>query len=157
MWQPDTNSFHMPWGEMLITLHDVELILGVPAYGAVVDHRLSREQLIRVVQDDLGLALTGGLGFNATELHAVATSRQTSQSHQVRAACYLQYILGTSLFSDKSDNIVPARLWPLLQDVSSVGRFAWGAACLAYLYQNLGQTSKVNAKELAGCWSLLEA
>ncbi|KAI5675218.1 hypothetical protein M9H77_06168 [Catharanthus roseus] len=32
-WQPDTNSFHMPWSEMTITLHDVELILGVPAYA----------------------------------------------------------------------------------------------------------------------------
>ncbi|KAI5674557.1 hypothetical protein M9H77_14921 [Catharanthus roseus] len=42
---------------------------------------LSREQLIRAVQQDLSLGLTGGLGFNALELHAVATSRQTSQSH----------------------------------------------------------------------------
>ena len=23
MWQPDTNTFHMPWGEMTIMLHDV--------------------------------------------------------------------------------------------------------------------------------------
>ncbi|KAI5662741.1 hypothetical protein M9H77_22064 [Catharanthus roseus] len=58
---------------MTITLHDVELILGVPAYGLVVDSRLSREQLLRLVQDDMGLALTGGLGFNVAELHAVAT------------------------------------------------------------------------------------
>ncbi|KAI5668746.1 hypothetical protein M9H77_18599 [Catharanthus roseus] len=77
-------------------------------------------------------------------------------SHQVRATCYLQYILGSSLFSDKSGNIVPARLWPLLRDVSSVGRFTWGAACLAYLYRNLGQASRADAKEFAGCWSLLE-
>ncbi|KAI5661530.1 hypothetical protein M9H77_20853 [Catharanthus roseus] len=41
-----------------------------------------------------------------------------------RAACYLQYILGSSLFNDKSGNIVPVRLWLLLQDVSSVGRFS---------------------------------
>ncbi|KAI5674063.1 hypothetical protein M9H77_14427 [Catharanthus roseus] len=75
-------------------------------------------------------------GFNALELHAVATSRQTSQSHRERAACYLQYILGSSLFSDKSGNIVPARLWPLLRD-------------------NLGQASRADAKEFAGCWSLL--
>ncbi|KAI5678839.1 hypothetical protein M9H77_09789 [Catharanthus roseus] len=85
---------------------------------------LSREQLVRLVQDDLGIALTGSLGFNAVELHAVATSRQTSLSPRVRVVCYLQYILDSSLFSDKSGNIVPARLWPLLQDASSVGRFA---------------------------------
>ncbi|KAI5682392.1 hypothetical protein M9H77_03620 [Catharanthus roseus] len=98
-----------------------QFILGVPAYGSIVDSRLSEEQLLRLVQDDLGLALTGGLGFNAAELHAVGTSRQTSLSPHVRAVCYLQYILGSSLFSDKSGNIVPARLWPLLQDASSVG------------------------------------
>ncbi|KAI5680595.1 hypothetical protein M9H77_01822 [Catharanthus roseus] len=51
------------------------LILGVPAYGAVVDHKLSRDQLIRAVQQDLSLGLAGGLGFNALELQAVATSR----------------------------------------------------------------------------------
>ncbi|CAN0860228.1 Protein MAIN-LIKE 2, partial [Linum grandiflorum] len=26
-WQPDTNTFHMPFGEMTITLHDVWYIL----------------------------------------------------------------------------------------------------------------------------------
>ncbi|KAI5650134.1 hypothetical protein M9H77_36139 [Catharanthus roseus] len=82
-------------------------------------------------------------GHDRAELHAVSTNRQTSLSPCVRTACYLQYILGSSFFSDKTGNIVPARLWSLLQDVSSVGR-------------NLVQASRVDAKELAGCWSLLE-
>ncbi|KAI5671919.1 hypothetical protein M9H77_12283 [Catharanthus roseus] len=50
------------------------------------------------------------------------TDAHTSLSPHVRAACYLQYILGSSLFSYNSGNIVLARLWPLLQDASSVGR-----------------------------------
>ncbi|KAI5652837.1 hypothetical protein M9H77_30024 [Catharanthus roseus] len=79
--------------------------------------RLSREQLLRLVQDDLDLALTGSLGFNIVELHAVATNRQTSLSPR---------------------------------DASSVGTFAWAAACLVYLYRNLDQASRVDAKELAG-------
>lgn len=29
-WQPETNSFHLPFGEMTITLHDVAYILGIP-------------------------------------------------------------------------------------------------------------------------------
>ncbi|CAN0857659.1 Protein MAINTENANCE OF MERISTEMS [Linum grandiflorum] len=32
-WQPDTNSFHLPFGEMTITLHDVRYILQVPIRG----------------------------------------------------------------------------------------------------------------------------
>ncbi|KAI5672970.1 hypothetical protein M9H77_13334 [Catharanthus roseus] len=69
---------------------DPELI---PSYGGYVAGRIWHGQ------QDLGLGLTGGLGFNALELHAITTSRQTSQSHQV---------------------------------------------------------SRTDAKELSGCWSLLE-
>ncbi|CAN0913241.1 Protein MAIN-LIKE 2 [Linum grandiflorum] len=32
-WQPDTNTFHMPFGEMTVTLHDVWYILRVPICG----------------------------------------------------------------------------------------------------------------------------
>ncbi|XP_074296619.1 uncharacterized protein LOC141626975 [Silene latifolia] len=32
-WQPDTNTFHMPWGEMTILLHDVAEILGIQIDG----------------------------------------------------------------------------------------------------------------------------
>ncbi|KAI5671794.1 hypothetical protein M9H77_12158 [Catharanthus roseus] len=78
--------------------------MGVPAYGAVVDHRLSMEQLIRVVQDDLGLALTGGLGFNAAELHAVVTSKRTSQSHQAWIYLCKPYIQMFPTIGYKNEN-----------------------------------------------------
>ena len=32
-WQPDTNTFHLPFGEVTITLNDVRTILGVPVEG----------------------------------------------------------------------------------------------------------------------------
>ena len=35
-WQPDTNSFHMPFGEMTITLHDVWYLLKIPVSGNAV-------------------------------------------------------------------------------------------------------------------------
>ncbi|KAI5677186.1 hypothetical protein M9H77_08136 [Catharanthus roseus] len=44
----------MPWSEMTVTLHDVELILSVPAYGRAVDLHYSRDQTIAVIQSDLG-------------------------------------------------------------------------------------------------------
>ncbi|KAI5661552.1 hypothetical protein M9H77_20875 [Catharanthus roseus] len=51
---PDTNSFHKPWGKMTVTLHNVELILGLPAYGKAVDLHYSGDQMIAVIQSDLG-------------------------------------------------------------------------------------------------------
>ncbi|CAN0912311.1 Protein MAIN-LIKE 2 [Linum grandiflorum] len=35
-WQPDTNTFHMPFGEMTVTLHDVWYILRVLICGTTV-------------------------------------------------------------------------------------------------------------------------
>ncbi|CAL2263066.1 unnamed protein product [Prunus armeniaca] len=35
-WHPEMNTFHMPFGEMTITLDDVSSILGIPVSGAAV-------------------------------------------------------------------------------------------------------------------------
>ena len=32
-WQSETHSFHLPYGEMTITLQDMEVIMGVPVDG----------------------------------------------------------------------------------------------------------------------------
>ncbi|XP_012851773.1 PREDICTED: uncharacterized protein LOC105971466 isoform X1 [Erythranthe guttata] len=55
-WQPETNSFHMPWGEMTITLHDVHLILGLrvdglAVHGDSVEERPMSELLLAEVLD----------------------------------------------------------------------------------------------------------
>ena len=35
-WQPETNTFHLPFGEMSPTLDDVSVILGIPVIGKSV-------------------------------------------------------------------------------------------------------------------------
>ena len=37
-WYPETNTFHLPWGEMTITLHDVALLTGLNIDGDSVVH-----------------------------------------------------------------------------------------------------------------------
>ncbi|KAI5656741.1 hypothetical protein M9H77_25534 [Catharanthus roseus] len=108
----------MPWGEMTVTLHDVELILGVPAYGKTVDLHYSRDQLIAVIQNDLVITYIGG-AINGQELFDVATDPWSRLSSSDRAACCIQYLLSSLLFTDKSGNIVPAKLWLLVKDVRS--------------------------------------
>ena len=35
-WRPKTHTFHLPHGEMTITLQDVEVIMGLPIEGEVI-------------------------------------------------------------------------------------------------------------------------
>ncbi|KAI5682695.1 hypothetical protein M9H77_03923 [Catharanthus roseus] len=51
--------------------------------------------------------------IDAHELFDVATSSRSTMSSSYRAACYLQYLLGSLLFTDKSGNIVLLKLWLL--------------------------------------------
>ncbi|KAI5678143.1 hypothetical protein M9H77_09093 [Catharanthus roseus] len=46
-------------------------------------------------------------------------------------------------------------MWPVVKAIRSSSGFAYGVATLAYLYQNLGQALRVNAKELSGCMDIL--
>ncbi|XP_021772713.1 protein MAINTENANCE OF MERISTEMS-like [Chenopodium quinoa] len=71
-WHPETNSFHLPFGEMTITLHDVSYILSTP-------------------------------------------------------------ITGEAVF-DKSSTSVSPYLLPYLVDLEKVKDYAWGAACLTYMF-----------------------
>ncbi len=50
-WRPETHTFHMPFGEITVTLKDVAMITGLPIRGTpVVLHRPNRLQLLDYVQ-----------------------------------------------------------------------------------------------------------
>ncbi|KAI5683303.1 hypothetical protein M9H77_04531 [Catharanthus roseus] len=80
--------------------------------------------MITVIQSDLGIMYTGG-GINGQELFDVATDPHGRLSSSDRDAFYIQFLLGSSLFTDKSSNVVPAKLWPLVKNVRSCRGFAW--------------------------------
>ncbi|KAI5663644.1 hypothetical protein M9H77_22967 [Catharanthus roseus] len=60
------------------------------------------------------------IGINAQDLAGVADSPRSGLSTEQRAACYVLYLLGSSLFTDKSGNNVPGKLWPLVKKVQLV-------------------------------------
>ncbi|KAI5649636.1 hypothetical protein M9H77_35641 [Catharanthus roseus] len=104
---------------------DPELI---PSYGRHVAGRICLGQEQSMLKSRL----------RYIELFDVATDPHGRLSSSDRAACYIQYLLGSSLFTDKSGNVVPTKLWSLVKNVRSCRGFAWGAVVLAYLYGNLG-------------------
>jgi len=66
LWQPETNTFHMSFGEMTITLDDVSTLVGIPMMGhsVKIPQRITdtREMLVSLlgvspqeVDDKLGM------------------------------------------------------------------------------------------------------
>ncbi|XP_012839288.1 PREDICTED: uncharacterized protein LOC105959695 [Erythranthe guttata] len=56
-WQPETNSFHMSWGEMTITLHDVAFILALRLDGPAVSEIRPVEECSQSLASVLGVGL----------------------------------------------------------------------------------------------------
>ena len=155
-WQPETTTFHMPFGEMTITLDDVASILHIPVTGSMI----SFSQPLHV--DDANALLVELLGTTDVE-----ASRETEQcrSPSVRllwlrdhfstitdasfdddvvfaTRAFLLHLVGCTLFADKSATSVAVVYLELFRDLSMVGSYAWGAACLAYLYRQLTQAQE---------------
>ncbi|CAN1324673.1 Protein MAIN-LIKE 2 [Linum perenne] len=46
---------------------------------------------------------------------------------------------GSCIFADRSGSHAPLFFLPLLEDMSKIGEYAWGAAALSWLYRELGR------------------
>ncbi|XP_058783698.1 protein MAIN-LIKE 1-like [Vicia villosa] len=54
-WHPKTSSFHLPHGEITITLDDVACLLHLPIRGTLLDHgRLTKEEAMEMLIVELG-------------------------------------------------------------------------------------------------------
>ncbi|CAN0827444.1 Serine/threonine-protein phosphatase 7 long form homolog [Linum grandiflorum] len=95
-WQPDTNSFHLPFGEMTITLHDVRYILQVPIKGKCL-----RDS----DQADLRAEMASLLGLSEIDLDtACLPGTKANWIKKDEAKIYLMCLLGTNLLPDKSSD-----------------------------------------------------
>ncbi|KAK9121382.1 hypothetical protein Syun_018999 [Stephania yunnanensis] len=72
------------------------------------------------------------------------------------ARAYLLYLLSCTLFADKSGSRVSIALLKLLEDLDDVGKYAWGAVALAYLYRHLGSATRAQMSQIACYLTLLE-
>ncbi|RWR94953.1 serine/threonine-protein phosphatase 7 long form isoform X1 [Cinnamomum micranthum f. kanehirae] len=139
-WQLETNTFHMLFSEMTITLDDVITILGIPAH----------EELAGVRGSSVRLEWLRDLFGDVTDANPKEHIR-----HAARA--YLFYILGCTFFTDKSGTRVPVIYLRQLMNFDEARIYAWGVAALAYLYQQLGYVTRSGVRQITGYLTLLEA
>lgn len=167
-WQPETNTFHLPFGEMSITLEDVSMLLKIPVTGKVValDDPMTRTEAVELLVEALDVSRVEAEAEVQKKLsvsHRWLKSRWCPKRRPVaypRVECtaraYLLYMLSCTLFVDKSSSRAPVSLLKIINNLEDVANYAWGAAALAYLYRQLGCASRVDVSQIAGYLTLLE-
>jgi len=92
-WHLETNTFHMTYGEMTITLDDVDILISIPVVGQSVS------PLLWIIQR---LLLSVTLKWLRANFSCV-TDADTVARIQSADRNYLLYSIGCTFFSDKME------------------------------------------------------
>ncbi|KAD2392994.1 hypothetical protein E3N88_39971 [Mikania micrantha] len=167
-WRPETHTFHMPFGEVTVTLQDVVVLLGLPVDGNVVsgqDYHMTTEQIIGDFYGLTGILLTESavngqkinmpfilnkikdMGFpeNPTDLQCIQHAR-----------IIILLLIGGTLFPESSSNWVSAKYLNHIQDLSACSELSWASVVLSTLYRYLCKSININTNEIGGATILLQ-
>jgi len=83
----------------------------------------------------------------------VCTRRQWTMA----ARAYLLHLVGCTIFADKSATSVSVSYLGLFVDLRHTGGYSWAVAALTHMYEQLGDGSYANTRELAGYVTLFSS
>ncbi|XP_056695076.1 protein MAIN-LIKE 1-like [Spinacia oleracea] len=167
-WQPDTNTFHLPFGEMTIMLHDVQAILEIPVEGSVVSctYDDTRRSLMSLILELLQVSDEATLKAGKAPIWqrgCVKTStiignlEGLARDPDCEMTGWLLTAIGCCLFTDKSRSRVRSQILRNLDHLDRVPSYSWGSACLAFLYRQLGMATRSESRGIGGYLTLLQA
>jgi len=183
-WHPETSTFHMPVGEMTVTLEDVACLMHLPTEGRMLAHPkkmlkheganllvehfgVSRQEAGRIYNTEYG----GYISYpklreiyttrlsKANQLADTQDPEELEELERVRTYCvksYLLYLIGCLLFGDRSNkHIELVYLTTLADGYARMRNYSWGGMTLAYLYGELAEACKPGHRALGGSVTLL--
>ncbi|KAL5191672.1 Protein MAIN-LIKE 1 [Glycine soja] len=165
-WHSETSTFHLPVGELTITLDDVSSILHLPITGALHSfHALSTEEarfllteLLEVSAEEARAetALTRGAYVRLGWVRDIYVTRCQARRWIVAARAYLLHLVGCTLFANKSATYVYVVHLDAFRDLAHSGGYAWGVAVLVHMYDQLDEACRTTTRQLAGYLTLLQ-
>ncbi|QHN96709.1 uncharacterized protein DS421_18g620950 [Arachis hypogaea] len=171
-WRPETHTFHMPFGECIVTLQDVAFQLGLPVDGEAVSGCLGEfekymeggrpawewfEDLFgeRPPPNKVKQMTVHFTWFH--ERFRVLPPDTNEETVRIYARAYIMMLLSTQLFGDKSANRIHIWWLPFVANLDDMGRYSWGSAALAWLYRCMCRVANRNVTNLAGPLQLLQS
>ena len=170
-WRPETHSFHLPCGEVSITLQDVAMILGLPLEGIAVTGIIQTDGWRDMVEALIGIRPPEppeGVKDRKTSGVSSAWLRQNfnhcpqgapQEAVERYARVWLWHLFGGFLFPDGSGNTISWMILPILgQQWENIAQYSWGSATLAWMYRQLCDACRriANDSNLGGCAYLLQ-
>jgi len=78
------------------------------------------------------------------------------QSWEYDARAYLLHLLGCTIFANKSATWVSACYLALFRNLDMCGQWAWGAATLTFMYEQLGDACLSETRQLRGFLTIVQ-
>lgn len=170
-WHSDTSTFHMPWGEMTITLDDVHQITGLTIEGEMYDCKkiLDKDVCCDLVHNCLGIEKSdikaefernkGGVALRMDWVKShvqkyTSSSDENLVKYGVRG--YLLYTLGCTLCPDKTGTKISPSYLQYVVDVDAISKVPFGMIGLAHLYKELNYACRGTSRQISGFLSMLE-
>ena len=165
-WHAETNNFHLPIGEMTITLDYVSNLLHL----LIVDHFYTQETLNADSVKDLlvkSLCVDRGVASEETRhcrrahvrlswLRDVYEDACSRRQWTLATRAYLLHLVGCTIFADKSATLVSVFYLGFFVDLRLTRECSWATTALTHMYEQLGDCSYASTKQLAGYATLLQ-
>ncbi|XP_058748402.1 protein MAIN-LIKE 1-like [Vicia villosa] len=158
-WHLETSSFHLPHGDITITLDDIACLLHIPIRGTLLSHgKLMKEEPREMLIMELGVNPEDALEevegtceahvrfhflrrrYDAELLTAQAAAGDDDEvdiHRQQALRCYFLFMLDTQLFMNTSSTYTDVVYLRYLSDIARVREYNLGAATLVYSYHRL--------------------
>uniref|UniRef100_K3ZZK0 Aminotransferase-like plant mobile domain-containing protein n=1 Tax=Setaria italica TaxID=4555 RepID=K3ZZK0_SETIT len=159
-WCPETHTFHMPFGEMTITMQDAAMILGLPLDGQPVTGIIKNENWHDMVEMHIGITPPEPEGGDSSKKTSGVSSTWLREHFDVcppgandevvqrYARVWLWHFVSTFLLPDAAGNTVSWMVLPILGQVwENIATYSWGSAALAWLYRHLCEACRRTARD----------